>query len=188
LAACLITGLSHCLQSNCDDRQTQQKYRHSHSTPKHQSLEQRNTGPKAEHVTRRSDIPQYKSRLRRRPLLSVPYHCNSCTGPDRFYGRAAPVALPREIRCHCKPDIHAQSVSRMAFSFDLSDAPPQFAACFNSGGAIKFRRRHGASVLGRGSSPLITRARTVPSADHWRATLSRSFLLSLTCLRHPMTS
>jgi hypothetical protein len=84
------------------------------------------------------------------------------------------------------PDIHAPSVSRMAFSFDLSDAAPRLAACFNSGGALNSPPTWSLCAWGRIiSPPVATRARTVPSADHWRATLSRSFFLSLTCFRHP---
>ena len=54
----------------------------------------------------------------RRPLLSVPYHRIFCTAQDRFCGRAAPAALPRDSQCHCMPDIYAQSASWRAFSFE----------------------------------------------------------------------
>jgi|SRR5260370_32181967 hypothetical protein len=50
------------------------------------------------------------SRLSWRPLLSVPYHRIPCTAQDRFCGRAALAALPRDSQCHCMPDIYAQSV------------------------------------------------------------------------------
>ena len=43
--------------------------------------------------------PYSGPRLSWQPRLSVPYHRNSCTGPDRFCDWASPAALPSEIRC-----------------------------------------------------------------------------------------
>src|SRR5258706_12093355 len=77
------------------------------------------------------------SHLSWRPLLSVPYHRIPCTAQDRFCGRAALAALPRDSQCHCMPDIFAQSELRMAFSSE-SLRPPQLAASFMSGLGVMF--------------------------------------------------
>jgi hypothetical protein len=62
-------------------------------------------------------------RLSWRTLLSAPCHHMPCTEQDRFCGRAALAALPRQTRCRCMPDIFARSDSRLAFSFESLRCP-----------------------------------------------------------------
>ena len=82
----------------------------------------------AQHLTGKHFIAE--GHLRWRPPLSVPCHRSSCTGPDKSCGPAAPAARPRGTRCHCTPDIHAQSASRSAFSFDLSGCAASVGGLF----------------------------------------------------------